>query len=164
MLKSLVHSSYFLIIQKWSFTPKSSFNWKMILVSWDHPALCNSWAHGWQVNVMDTKTKMVCFRAWKPFWDIMEEMNIMWLYPEVVSVDLEGSSHKPKVCSDRKLREMLSYSQGHLFSTTQLLFQNQCCLIKMISLSPFHTLMVSNVTDMSWRPFIFPLWKPTKKN
>lgn len=137
---------------------------KTILVSWAQAALCNSWAHGWQVNIMDTKTKLVCFRAWKPFGDIMEEMDIMWLYPEVVSVDLEGSSHKPKVSSDRRLRETLSYSRGHFFPTTQLLFQNQCFLIKMISLSHFHTLMVSNVIVMSWRPFIFPLWKPTKNN
>lgn len=128
----------------------------MILVGWDQPALCNSWAHGWQVNAMDTKTKLVCFRAWKPFGDIMEEMDIMWLYPKVVSVDLEGSSHKPKVCSDRRLRETQSYSQGHLFSTTQLLFQNQCCLIKMISVP--HT----NGFKCHWHvmtTFYFPFMK-----
>lgn len=74
----------------------------------------------------------------------MGEMDIMWLYPEVVSVDLEGSSHKPKLCSDRRLRETLSYSQGHLFSTTPLLFQNPDCLIKMISISSFHCVSLTN--------------------
>lgn len=74
----------------------------------------------------------------------MGEMDIMWLYPEVVSVDLEGSSRKHKMCSDHRLRETLSYSQGHLFSTTQLLSQNPGCLIKMISISPFHCVFLTN--------------------
>jgi len=51
----------------------------------------------------------------------MGDMDIMWLYPEVVSVDLKGSSRKLKMYSDHRLRNTVLFAGPFVFHNSATL-------------------------------------------